>query len=737
MISCWFLSVETKLPQKEKKEGIMEILTELYQQAEQEDNHNILTQITYIIKKLGEHGYVAIDSKNQITMTNTKQVMQFCEMVDRKKEATLTIIEITYNGGFVEYQLDTKDGKVKVLKSHYEYNNETIKKVASNKYMAEYWNYTEEGYLMFSGAWFSEELYVLTLSVEEEFTAFRVEPLDERCKELNRKYLLPIGYEKNNMFLVDWSEDDFGKLNFYDLYDIFYRCIYTESVPYLSDENLSIGTIYHIPKQEFEDVIMKYIHIDSKTLQSKTNYIAEDLVYEYKPRGFYEVEYPQYPYSEVINFTKNQDGTITLLANVVFPNSGNSKVYTHEVVVRPLENGAVQYVSNHVIDSENDWEATWYTPRLTQEEWEKFYGDMEQKNAEVLFSKHEQQCLNDLALQVADMVKFLYKNIQDINDSVYTSNILDFSKEQVKKAVKLLGKDGFTSVSENVNMEHPKVIEEFYHKYLNKEDTEFTIYEVYTNGLIGATTFRYRQNKIQTYYVGIAWNENGEPMLRDTLVSDVAELKLTEKGYFIYTYEIIPAHASLRQYWRIAPLSDRCRELTEIYVSGLSYVNYNMLVTNWDNRNVETILMRCMFEDIYRIATGENLKVSNQQIPAELYEEIMTTYFPVTVEQLRKYCGYNNESNSYQYERISASPYPPFGEVVDYVEHTDGTITLFVDGVWADYNSDYAFTNKIVVQPLEDGKFRYLSNIIEEKELKLPPIARRKNLLSCIRSSTL
>lgn len=62
---------------------------------------------------------------------------------------------------------------------------------------------------------------------------------------------------------------------------------------------------------------------------------------------------------------------------------------------------------------------------------------------------------------------------------------------------------------------------------------------------------------------------------------------------------------------------------------------------------------------------------------------------------------------------IFASPYPPFGEVVDYSENIDGTITLIVDGVWADYNSDLAFTNTIVVEPFGDGTFRYLSNTIE------------------------
>ena len=115
-------------------------------------------------------------------------------------------------------------------------------------------------------------------------------------------------------------------------------------------------------------------NIDSETLQSKTIYYAENETYEYKPRGFEEVEYPEYPYSEVVGFTENSDGTLTLTANVVFPYAGNSKVFAHEVVVRPLENGGVQYVSNRIIPSEDNYRETWHTPRLTAEEWEEIYG---------------------------------------------------------------------------------------------------------------------------------------------------------------------------------------------------------------------------------------------------------------------------------------------------------------------------------------------------------------------------
>ena len=261
---------------------------------------------------------------------------------------------------------------------------------------------------------------------------------------------------------------------------------------------------------------------------------------------------------------------------------------------------------------------------------------------------------------------------------------------------------------------------------MEKQDAMVTIFEVNGDGMIGAVTFIYREDKLQTYYVGIGWQEGGIPEIRDTLVSDVEEINLTEKGYFIYAYKEMIAHGSMRQYWRIKPLSDECRKLTEKYIAGLSYVNYNVLVTNWDSSNVEDILMPCMFEDIYSIDRGENLITENRMIPAEIYENIMTTYFPVSVEQLRKKCGYDENNDSYPYEMIYASPYPPFGEVIDYKYNKDGTITLIVDGVWPDYNSDFAFRNKIVVQPFEDGTFKYLSNFIEQKELDLPPIARTK-----------
>jgi len=368
---------EVQLPgqkDEEETEKMIECCLELYEKAAEENKIADLEMIRSIVNRFGENGYPAVDSRNQIDMTEAEQVEWFCEMVDTQEEAEITIIEVSYLGGFVKYDLETKGGNVDVVRSYYKYENGNMKREVTGSYQAEYWNYTEDGYLMFSGVWFSEELYVLTLSGAEEHTALRVQPLDETYRELSRKYLLPIGFERNNMFIVDWSEDDFGDLNFYDMYELLYPKVNGTYIPYVADGNLGVGAVYQIPKNDFESVIMAYFNIDSETLQSKTVYYAENETYEYKPRGFEEVEYPEYPYSEVVGFTENSDGTLTLTANVVFPYAGNSKVFAHEVVVRPLENGGVQYVSNRIISSEDNYRETWHTPRLTAEEWEKIYG---------------------------------------------------------------------------------------------------------------------------------------------------------------------------------------------------------------------------------------------------------------------------------------------------------------------------------------------------------------------------
>ena len=140
---------------EEDADEIINICIELYEKAAEENKLADLETIRGIVNRLGENGYPAVDSRNQVNMTEAEQVLEFCEQVDVQEEAEITILEVSYLGGFVKYDLHTKNGNVDVVRSYYKYENGNMKREVTGNYQAEYWNYTEEGYLMFSGVWYS------------------------------------------------------------------------------------------------------------------------------------------------------------------------------------------------------------------------------------------------------------------------------------------------------------------------------------------------------------------------------------------------------------------------------------------------------------------------------------------------------------------------------------------------------------------------------------------------------
>ena len=153
--------------------------------------------------------------------------------------------------------------------------------------------------------------------------------------------------------------------------------VHGQPVPYLPDEDLEVGAVYHVPDELFENVIGAYFNMDSQTLHSKTKYIPELAAYEYRPRGFYEVEYPDIAYPEVVGYTENEDGTVMLIINAVYPNGNMSKEFSHTTVIRPLSEESFQYVSNEIILPEEDYNIWWHSNRLTEEEWNEVYGGTE------------------------------------------------------------------------------------------------------------------------------------------------------------------------------------------------------------------------------------------------------------------------------------------------------------------------------------------------------------------------
>ena len=128
-----------------------------------------------------------------------------------------------------------------------------------------------------------------------------------------------------------------------------------------------------------------------------------------------------------------------------------------------------------------------------------------------------------------------------------------------------------------------------------------------------------------------------------------------------------------------------------------------------------------MYEYLYAMKYQEvfNSEDYPNGIPKKEFESLIMEYLPVTAEQIQEYAVFDEENQTYLWERPGCFNYAPafFGtslpEVVDIKENEDGTVTLTVDAVCDMVICDDALiTHELTVRFAEDGSFQYLGNHI-------------------------
>lgn len=665
-----------------------------------------LNQTRTVIESMGSKGYIAVDVENQINMANAENAEMFLSEVAENRDAGCTILQVMYDKSFVRFDFKSGGNNVMITRRFYVWENNCFVEKNEENYKAYTWKYTD-GYLFF------ERYRMGGYDGDSAYTALRVEPLDEKLRVLNRKYIKTIGYDSNNLFTTNWDESDMNKINYYDIYEALYKMKYGMSSPY-SDE----GVTYMIEGKLYEKVFQEYLPVSTDVLQHVNVYDVSRQMYQYRTRGMFDHSVtPLVPFPEVVDAEYNADGTITLIVNAVSEKDESGRLFTHKVTIKEKENDGFEYVSNDVLTMGKEG-IYWYRDRLSDKEWQEHYGDKTitiNQNGNViddsLLSDDEMENVkvDIIGILQSDAIRKLYED-EDISDN----------SDLIYGAVDILGSSGLICFADDTNMYNYQLFQSFYRNYTDGGGRDYIcVYRVNRDASVTEMTFVYDDSRIQMIF-NTAKFENHDWKFIATGIRDLRDMKLTKKGYFIYTYSNIIAHGGLKEYFRVSPLTDECRELTRKYVYGLSYVNYNMLVIDWDESNASDILVPCMFDDIYRLYTGENLKPDGGWIDADKYESVMLSMFPVTVTELRDNCDYNLEKDSYRYHVILGKQYPPFGEVVDYSYNNDGTVSLIVDAVWADEGSDIAFRNTLTVKPEDDGTFKYMSNHIEKVECDIP-----------------
>ena len=305
---------------------------------------------------------------------------------------------------------------------------------------------------------------------------------------------------------------------------------------------------------------------------------------------------------------------------------------------------------------------------------------------------------------------------------------------QMKEKIKTLGKP-VTGSRLYSDMENWEEMERFLLDAGRGKAGTILLYMIHRDGGIGRLQYKYDGKNLYVLAANMTWGRDGTPMFTYISNTRIKEWWYTEKGYLGYELcvpeppevsEIIDGSCLVR----VRPLSEECREMSENCVIPLGYQGNNLLCSNWDVENLEELDYNGAYEYFYGMKYDRRFEPEQYPdgIPAEEFEDTIMDYLPVSQEDLRAWAMFDEEHQSYPWERLGCGNYAPnfFGtsvpEVTQIRENGDGTFTLTVDAVCEMILCDDAvITHELTVRFSENGDIQYLGNrILDDGIFNIP-----------------
>ena len=346
---------------------IVSLYRDLYDSAQKEPaadrwEEQTLSQqsIDAIEARLLERGLDVIDSSADCPgyFVNAEHFRQFWDSVQRDEETSQEVIAIRDSGALSYRLLTHQDGTTYVYSLVYSLAGDEDPDYEMHQvYGAEL---TEQGNFYYR------------INPEDDchyanYTLIRLQKPDQELWELYSKYILAGGYTATNIFLTDWTEDDFSPLCFNDLWEYVYRYrtgtqFWPDGCAYDKSRNC-----YLIPAAEFESAVLPFFKLDAQTLRQLADYDAQTDSYPWRQvesndYAFYLSYYTIEP--EVTACRTNADGTLALTVEARSTDLGIDCLFSHEVTVRPMEDGGFQFVGNRVL-SQTEKGLPYCEPRST------------------------------------------------------------------------------------------------------------------------------------------------------------------------------------------------------------------------------------------------------------------------------------------------------------------------------------------------------------------------------------
>lgn len=340
---------ERKEAQRDCKK-MMELISDIYKDAEKEDTSNVVLLEKTILKmqdKLKETRCPIITTVAYSNMKNQKDMEDFLRKCQKKKSCKKVIYEIRSDGGINRMKYIFNGSDMYVLGTSAMWNKENKVKITYSSYTRiKEWKYTQKG-------WFCYTLCVPEPPEVSEIVdgsyLIRVKPITRECREMSQKCVKGLGYQGNNLLSSNWDKDHLEELDIMGLYQYLYEMKYQKK--FLA-ENYPDG----IPQEEFETVILHYLPVTAKQLKKYVEFDKKRQLYKWGETGcfnyiptFFGTSVP-----EVTKIRENKDGTVTLTVDAVCEMVLCEDAFiTHELTIKFNKDGGFKYLGNKIMENGN------------------------------------------------------------------------------------------------------------------------------------------------------------------------------------------------------------------------------------------------------------------------------------------------------------------------------------------------------------------------------------------------
>lgn len=376
-----------------------------------------------------------------------------------------------------------------------------------------------------------------------------------------------------------------------------------------------------------------------------------------------------------------------------------------------------------------DYGIWWHSNRLTNEEWEEVYGGTEytgkreEKGYDFPTDARQREEVEEECKEMMGLISELYKNADKgcAPNAVIADEVID----QMAGKLKSTGCP-VTTTEIYSNMENYRKLEDFLNAAATGSSGLAVVYEIDSDGSIGRYQYSYDGEDMYVLSAKAAWSDDDKPVVTYISHMRIKEWRFTDKGYFCYEL-YVPEYPEVTEIVdgcrivRVKPITGENREMSEKCVLGLAYQGNNLLYSDWDVAHMEHLDYNGLYEYLYAMKYQKQFPPEDcpDGIPKDEFEHLIMEYLPVTAEEIQDYAVFDEEKQTYAWERLGCFNYAPtyfgtsFPEVTDIRENGDGTVTLTVDAVCSMILCDDAvITHELTVRFAEDGSFKYLGNKI-------------------------